>query len=74
MPRRKALLIGINYYGSQNELKGCNNDVENGQLYSNLSLFRSFDSHVTVVVRRYLINDKGFPYDPTRYSIEITPV
>ncbi|KAF3765595.1 hypothetical protein M406DRAFT_97279 [Cryphonectria parasitica EP155] len=27
--RRKALLIGINYFGSQNELKGCINDVHN---------------------------------------------
>ncbi|SCU82879.1 LADA_0C08460g1_1 [Lachancea dasiensis] len=27
--RRKALLIGINYFGSQNELRGCINDVHN---------------------------------------------
>ncbi|PSR99290.1 caspase domain-domain-containing protein [Coniella lustricola] len=27
--RRKALLIGINYFGSQNALKGCINDVHN---------------------------------------------
>lgn len=27
--RRKALLIGINYFGSSNELKGCVNDVKN---------------------------------------------
>ncbi|SCV03800.1 LAME_0H13322g1_1 [Lachancea meyersii CBS 8951] len=26
---RKALLIGINYFGSQNELRGCINDVHN---------------------------------------------
>lgn len=29
MPRRKALLIGINYYGTQNELSGCINDCLN---------------------------------------------
>jgi len=33
MPRRKALLIGINYTGSQNELAGCVNDVENVRRY-----------------------------------------
>lgn len=27
--KHKALLIGINYFGSQNELKGCINDVHN---------------------------------------------
>ena len=27
--RRKSLLIGINYTGSDNELRGCVQDVEN---------------------------------------------
>ncbi|KAK6456705.1 caspase domain-containing protein [Scheffersomyces xylosifermentans] len=27
--RKKALLVGINYFGSQNELRGCVNDVKN---------------------------------------------
>ncbi|KAF8313385.1 peptidase C14, caspase domain-containing protein [Amanita rubescens] len=45
MPRRKSLLIGINYFNSSTELAGCINDVEN--------------------VRQYLINDKGFPHDPS---------
>lgn len=27
MPRRKALIIGINYFGSQHELGGCINDA-----------------------------------------------
>jgi len=26
---RKALLVGINYYNTQNELRGCQNDVDN---------------------------------------------
>ena len=34
MPRRKSLLIGINYFNSSNELAGCINDVENGQFSS----------------------------------------
>jgi hypothetical protein len=63
MPRRKALLIGINYIGSQNELAGCINDVENGQLYS---LYLRPSTHAVTAVRRYLIHDKGFPHDPTR--------
>lgn len=29
MPRKKALIIGINYTGSQNELGGCINDAMN---------------------------------------------
>lgn len=27
--RKKSLLIGINYTGSQNQLNGCHQDVEN---------------------------------------------
>ncbi|KIM78040.1 hypothetical protein PILCRDRAFT_824756 [Piloderma croceum F 1598] len=33
MPRRKALLIGINYTGSKYELAGCVNDVEHVRRY-----------------------------------------
>ena len=29
MGRKRALLIGINYYGQRGQLKGCINDVEN---------------------------------------------
>lgn len=29
MLRKKSLLIGINYTGSENELRGCHQDVEN---------------------------------------------
>lgn len=29
MGRRKSLLIGINYTGSQNQLEGCEDDVQN---------------------------------------------
>lgn len=31
--RRRALLIGINYFGSKNELRGCINDVRNMQQF-----------------------------------------
>lgn len=33
--RRKALLIGINYYGTSNELRGCINDVHNMRQFLN---------------------------------------
>jgi len=29
MPRRKALIIGINYFGSSHQLNGCINDAMN---------------------------------------------
>lgn len=31
--RRKALLIGINYFGQEGELRGCINDVKNVSTY-----------------------------------------
>lgn len=33
MPRRKALIIGINYSGTSHELKGCVNDAYNVKEY-----------------------------------------
>ncbi|KAK9250357.1 caspase domain-containing protein [Lipomyces tetrasporus] len=33
MVRKKSLLIGINYTGSQNQLQGCHHDVENAAEY-----------------------------------------
>lgn len=33
--RRKALLVGINYFGSKNELRGCINDVKNMSRFLN---------------------------------------
>jgi hypothetical protein len=63
MPRRKTLLIGINYTGSSNELAGCINDVENGQSYATYLLHFIY---AVTAVRRYLVHDKGFPHDPAR--------
>jgi hypothetical protein len=63
MPRRKTLLIGINYTGSEYELAGCINDVEHG-------LFIQFVCYLQLTgvttVRRYLVHDKQFPHDPAR--------
>lgn len=33
--RRKALLIGINYFGQRGQLRGCINDVKNMSTYLN---------------------------------------
>jgi hypothetical protein len=33
MPRKKALLIGINYYGTKHQLNGCINDAMNIREY-----------------------------------------
>ena len=33
MPRRKALLIGINYFGTKHQLNGCINDAMNMKDY-----------------------------------------
>jgi hypothetical protein len=33
--RRKALLIGINYFGQRGQLRGCINDVKNMSAYLN---------------------------------------
>jgi hypothetical protein len=33
MPRRKALLIGINYFGTKHQLSGCINDAMNMKDY-----------------------------------------
>lgn len=44
--RRKALLIGINYYGTQNELRGCVNDVKNMSRFLNEHFGYSYDDMV----------------------------
>lgn len=33
MPRKKALIIGINYFGTSHQLKGCINDAMNVREY-----------------------------------------
>jgi len=62
MPRRKALLIGINYFGSQNELKGCINDVANVRDY--LIRDRGFPSDPSSMVI-LTDNQQDWNYIPT---------
>lgn len=65
MGSKKALLIGINYFGTPNELKGCISDVHKMKQYL---LTRGFtDTPTTMVV---LTDDQQDPYKtPTRVNI-----
>ncbi|GEQ71147.1 hypothetical protein JCM33374_g4828 [Metschnikowia sp. JCM 33374] len=44
--KKKALLIGINYYGTNNELRGCVNDVKNMSSFLNRYYGYSYDDMV----------------------------
>lgn len=44
--RKKALLIGINYYGLKNELRGCVNDVKNMSKFLNQQYGYLYDDMV----------------------------
>lgn len=68
MPRRKALLIGINYFGTKHQLNGCINDVMNMREY--LVRDRGF-SHAPqdMVVMTDAPENRGTPYEPTGANI-----
>ncbi|KZO96575.1 peptidase C14 [Calocera viscosa TUFC12733] len=62
--RKKALCIGINYYGSSNELKGCVNDANNMRNF----LCRNFGYNMDDIV--LLSDDQRSPRAiPTRENI-----
>lgn len=44
--RKKALLVGINYFGSNNELRGCVNDIKNMSTFLNRRFGYSWDDMV----------------------------
>eukprot|EP01101_Sappina_pedata_P005141 TRINITY_DN22_c0_g1_i6.p1 TRINITY_DN22_c0_g1~~TRINITY_DN22_c0_g1_i6.p1 ORF type:complete len:218 (+),score=67.17 TRINITY_DN22_c0_g1_i6:49-702(+) len=48
-PRRRALLVGINYYKQQGELRGCINDVKNLKNFLIQNGFSSSPSDMTVL-------------------------
>jgi uncharacterized caspase-like protein len=68
--RKKALLIGINYYNQRGELKGCVNDVEN--IFKLLVITYGWNPHdITILTDGAL---KGIPnclepQSPTRANI-----
>jgi len=64
MPRRKALLIGINYYGTKHQLNGCINDAMNLREY--LVRDRGFSAaHHDMVVMTDAPENRGTPFEPT---------
>ena len=64
MSRRKSLLIGINYVGSQNELQGCQQDVEN---VSQFLMARGYPSDERSMV--VLTDAREGAYYPTGHNI-----
>lgn len=64
MPRRKALLIGINYTGTPHQLRGCINDAMNMREY--LINDRGFSSDRSdMVVMSDAPENQGTPFYPT---------
>ncbi|KAF2198411.1 peptidase C14 [Delitschia confertaspora ATCC 74209] len=68
MPRKKSLLIGINYVGSSHELHGCHQDVEN------ISEFLSYHDYSSnqnsqVILRDTQDTDPDSPFYPTGHNI-----
>jgi len=62
--KRKALLIGVNYFGTSNELKGCINDVRNMSQFMNTRYRFAWDDMVI------LTDDQANPMaHPTRANI-----
>ncbi|KAF1350161.1 putative metacaspase [Delphinella strobiligena] len=64
MARKKSLLIGINYTGSENELNGCHQDVSN---IAEFLMYRGYpdDERSQVVLR----DDREDPYYPSAHNI-----
>lgn len=62
--RRKALLIGINYFGSQHQLQGCINDVQNVAAWL---VSRGYSSSARDMV--FLTDERHGPYYPSGHNI-----
>jgi metacaspase-1 len=68
MPRRKALLIGINYFGTKYELAGCINDAMNIREYLVKDRGYSPAQHDMVIMTDAPQN-RGTPFEPTGANI-----
>ncbi|CAA9988998.1 metacaspase 1, putative [Plasmodium knowlesi strain H] len=64
--KKKALLIGINYYGSKEELSGCTNDTVR-MMNLLISKYNFHDSPTSMV--RLIDNESNPNYRPTRKNI-----
>jgi uncharacterized caspase-like protein len=68
MSRKKALIIGINYYGTEHELGGCINDAMNVQDF--LVNDRGFSSsRHDMVVMTDAPENEGTPLYPTNENV-----
>jgi hypothetical protein len=68
MPRRKALLIGINYTGSKYQLNGCINDAMN--IHDYLVHSRGYPSgRNDMVIMTDRPDNRGTPFEPTGANI-----
>jgi hypothetical protein len=64
MPRRKALLIGINYFGTKHQLNGCINDATNMRDY--LVQERGFSPNQNdMVMMTDAPENRGTAFEPT---------
>lgn len=68
MPRRKALLIGINYTGSKHALNGCVNDAMNIRDFLVNDRGFSPQPHDMVIMTDEYKN-RGTPFEPTVANI-----
>jgi len=66
MGRRKALLIGINYFGSQHQLQGCIDDVGN---MAEFLASRGYSNHPANMVVLTDANRPDTPYWPSGHNI-----
>lgn len=64
MSRKKSLLIGINYTGSQHSLRGCHADVDN---VAEFLSYRGYSNHPRDQV--ILRDDRQGPYYPDSHNI-----
>lgn len=68
MPRRKALIIGINYHGSSHQLNGCINDAHNIRDFLVREHGFSPDPRDMVVMTDAPEN-RGTPFEPTAHNM-----
>ncbi len=66
--RKKSLLIGINYTGSQNQLNGCHQDVENVAEFLSYRGY-SDDPRSQIIMR----DDMSDPYYPSGHNMLVCP-
>ncbi|KAK6416480.1 hypothetical protein LTR81_010064 [Elasticomyces elasticus] len=67
-PRKKSLLIGINYVGSEHQLQGCHQDVHNVRQFLTAMEYPS-DERSQVVLRDDQYTNPRGPYWPNGHNI-----